>query len=217
MPQKGDIVRILAYVDAEYDNKYFNIPTEQIIHNPLSHRSPQGRSNNKVLTRHPVARIESGHWLVLGKTYIATGTRTGGNYGWNSEDYEPAYLHEDKRHPVWRITAYDPTGKDQRYSIPYTVLEDDMEIITPKLEDHFKTGRDTRPADVQPGDCFGYKVVATRHEHGPGYGASSWVAYRGPTEWTDQKVLDQGEKIGPKTARALFSVFANASEIHYEW
>ena len=189
MPQKGDIVRVKAYVTAEYDG-----PAARV----------------KELVRHPVSDGALAPALVLGTTYLVAGTH-------EDENPETPYTFEDKRYPVWRVTAYDLTGQDQQCNATYTVLEDDIEVITPKLEDHFKTGRNTRPAEVQPGDCFGYKVVATVREHGPGYGASSWVAYRGPTEWTDQKVLDQGEKIGPKTARALFYVFANASEIHYEW
>lgn len=60
----------------------------------------------------------------------------------------------------------------------------------------------TRPADVIPGDAFGLKVVAVVGEN------NDWAAYLGPTDWPDDMVAEQGDKIPKEAAEQLFTVVA---------
>lgn len=58
------------------------------------------------------------------------------------------------------------------------------------------------PSDVQDGDAFPVKIVAVA------IFANEWAAYVGPSDWSDLRVADAGNKIGAKTAKALFYVLA---------
>ena len=78
-------------------------------------------------------------------------------------------------------------------------------------QENFGTGYNTRPTEVKPGDCFGYKVIAIVRGHG-----LFWAAYRGPTEWSDQRVLDEGDKVSEETARSLFYAISHCPELRYE-
>lgn len=55
-----------------------------------------------------------------------------------------------------------------------------------------------RPADMKVGDLYGYKIVAEI------YGGITWAAYRGLTDWNDEEVASNGDKIDYKAARLLF-------------
>ena len=64
----------------------------------------------------------------------------------------------------------------------------------------FKNKVTTRPCDVETGDAFAVKVVAvTGHD-------DDWVAYEGPSTWSDQLVADSGDKLLAKQAEPLFYV-----------
>jgi len=53
-------------------------------------------------------------------------------------------------------------------------------------------------ADIQPGDHFGYKVIAVIHsEH-------FWTAYLGLTDWSDVQIASNGDTLSHKTAALLF-------------
>ena len=77
------------------------------------------------------------------------------------------------------------------------------------MPDHiFKNHYTTRPCDVEDGDAFAIKVVATA-----GYG-NDWAAYIGPSNWTDERVAAQGDKLSPEQAAPLFSVLHRSGR-HY--
>ena len=48
----------------------------------------------------------------------------------------------------------------------------------------------TSPDDLQPGDVFAAKVVATVGR------AGDWALYIGPSDWTDEHVKASGNKLG---------------------
>lgn len=73
---------------------------------------------------------------------------------------------------------------------------------------NFKNLVTTNPSDVEQGDAFAVKVVAVA-----GF-ADGWAAYRGPSDWPDQLVAEQGDKLPRRAAEALFYVMA-ASGRHY--
>lgn len=57
--------------------------------------------------------------------------------------------------------------------------------------------------EVKPDDRFGYKICAkVWDEH-------SWCAFRGLTDWSDERVIASGEKIPYDIAKWLFSTIAN--------
>ena len=64
----------------------------------------------------------------------------------------------------------------------------------------FKNPVHTRPSDVEQGDAFAIKIVAVA-----GY-ANDWAAYIGPTDWSDEMVAEQGDKLSPEQAGPLFYV-----------
>ena len=64
----------------------------------------------------------------------------------------------------------------------------------------FKNKHTTQPQDVRPDDAFAVKVVAVA-----GYNLD-WAAYEGPTEWPDEKVIREGDKLIRKQAEPLFYV-----------
>lgn len=64
----------------------------------------------------------------------------------------------------------------------------------------YKDLRTTRPIDVESMDAFAIKVVAVAGYNG------DWAAYCGPTDWTDDKVAEQGIKLFHTQAENLFYV-----------
>ncbi len=66
-----------------------------------------------------------------------------------------------------------------------------------------------RPNEIEPGDGFGYKIVAVRWAP-----INGWCAFRGPTGWTDAHVAANGDMISEEIARKLFPCF-NALNLVY--
>lgn len=64
----------------------------------------------------------------------------------------------------------------------------------------FKNFLTTSPSDIQPGDCFGFKIVAVA-----GYDYD-WAAYIGLTDWEDEQVVRQGDKLLEEQAEPLFYI-----------
>ncbi len=60
-----------------------------------------------------------------------------------------------------------------------------------------------RPNELEPNTAAAIKVVAK-----VGWG-NDWAAYLGPSDWSDEKVADEGDKILEKAARILFPSFAH--------
>ena len=54
--------------------------------------------------------------------------------------------------------------------------------------------------EQQEGDRYGYKIIAVIHRH------RYWCAYLGPTDWSDQKVADEGRKIEFEKAKRIFPI-----------
>ena len=72
----------------------------------------------------------------------------------------------------------------------------------------FRNKITTSPSDVQPGDCFAVKVVAvTGH-------MNDWAAYIGPSDWTDERVAEQGDKLSPEQAGPLFYVLRESGRTY---
>jgi hypothetical protein len=63
-----------------------------------------------------------------------------------------------------------------------------------------------RPDEVQPGDTFGYKIIA--HVWADGNG---WAAYRCYTTWDDEQGWYGGHIVDEAIARGLFPALANLS------
>jgi hypothetical protein len=62
----------------------------------------------------------------------------------------------------------------------------------------FKNAFYTRPSEVEAGDCFPMKVVAVMGV------ANDWAAYWGPTDWSDERVVREGDKLPPHRVERLF-------------
>ncbi len=60
----------------------------------------------------------------------------------------------------------------------------------------------TRPCDLKPLDILPKKVVAVIG------GIGDWAAYEGPTDWPDEKIARQGDKLGANQAKAVFPSLA---------
>lgn len=56
--------------------------------------------------------------------------------------------------------------------------------------------------EFKPEDAVAVKIVAS-----VGYG-EQWAAYVGESDWTDERVLSDGDKIRQKAAEALFPTIA---------
>jgi len=56
----------------------------------------------------------------------------------------------------------------------------------------------TRPIDLYPGDRLGFKIIAVIG------GNNDWAAYRGLTLWSDDEVVEMGDKLGREDAEKLF-------------
>ena len=67
----------------------------------------------------------------------------------------------------------------------------------------------TSPSDVEDRDAFAVKVVAVAY-------ADNWAAYCGPTEWPDQRVAEQGDKLSRRAAEALFDVMKHSGRRYRE-
>jgi len=55
-----------------------------------------------------------------------------------------------------------------------------------------------RPMDLKPGDRLGYKVIAVIGE------GHDWAAYKGLSDWSDEEVANNGDKLSQTAAEALF-------------
>jgi len=56
-----------------------------------------------------------------------------------------------------------------------------------------------RPGELKPGDMLGFKVIAVI-----GWSGKDWCAYRGLTNWSDERVAQEGDKISREAAESLF-------------
>jgi hypothetical protein len=56
--------------------------------------------------------------------------------------------------------------------------------------------------EIRTGDFFGYKVIAVVHDQ------YFWAAYRGLTDWSDERVAAEGDKISYEVACSLFPTIA---------
>lgn len=70
----------------------------------------------------------------------------------------------------------------------------------------------TAPIGVEPGDAFAVKIVAVVYE----YPQPHWAAYRGPSDWSDDKVAEQGDVILGEAARGIFRVLARTDLPYYD-
>jgi len=62
----------------------------------------------------------------------------------------------------------------------------------------------TSPSNVEPGDGFAIKVVACVQ-------GEYWKVYCGPSDWSDQKVADCGDRVYLRAAaESLFYVLARS-------
>jgi hypothetical protein len=59
-----------------------------------------------------------------------------------------------------------------------------------------------KPYTLKAGDLLGFKIVAKIYSNNNGEGF--WAAYRGLTDWEDEKVASDGDKIPQEVAEALF-------------
>ena len=73
----------------------------------------------------------------------------------------------------------------------------------------FKNLMRVSPSDVQDNDAFALKVVAVALPGG------FWRAYRGPSDWSDERVAAQGDLLLEEQAGPLFYVL-RASGRRYE-
>ena len=73
---------------------------------------------------------------------------------------------------------------------------------------HAAEARNLSPSDVKDRDTFPIKVVAIA-----GHG-DDWAAYYGPTDWTDEEIAHNGEKLLKHQAEPLFFVLRNSGR-HY--
>jgi hypothetical protein len=67
------------------------------------------------------------------------------------------------------------------------------------------------PDELKPGDKLGYKVIAVI-----GY-ANDWAAYEGLTDWSDDEVANNGDKISKNAAEALFYAPTAAGLKYRSW
>ncbi len=61
---------------------------------------------------------------------------------------------------------------------------------------------ETRPCDVKDGDVFAIKVIAVAGH------CNDWAAYKGPTSWPDETVVEVGHKLTRREAGELFYVMS---------
>ena len=65
------------------------------------------------------------------------------------------------------------------------------------------------PANIQADDYMAYRVVAVARL------PQGWTAYKGPSNWTDEQILDEGDKISEEAARGLFPAFDRSGRHYY--
>jgi hypothetical protein len=65
------------------------------------------------------------------------------------------------------------------------------------------------PHEVEGNDRVGWKVVAVAYDWG-----NWWCAFRGPTDWPDKKVADEGDEIDKTAAEMLFPSMANTGRYY---
>lgn len=53
--------------------------------------------------------------------------------------------------------------------------------------------------EIKPNDRYGYKIIAVVYDE------SFWAAYMGLTDWDDERVACEGDKISYEIAKRLFS------------
>lgn len=70
------------------------------------------------------------------------------------------------------------------------------------------------PDEIKVGDRFGYKIVAKVWEI-PWGSESCWCAYRGLTDWTDQRCEEEGDEIDEEVANQLFPSLAVLGMSYY--
>lgn len=87
-----------------------------------------------------------------------------------------------------------------------------MRTSEPGFEDGTLNPYVVRPDEVQDGDYYGYKVIAVVWKHWNG-----WSAYRGPTGWNDDKVVDQGDFVSEAVAEFLFPALYNSGRSYGEY
>lgn len=75
---------------------------------------------------------------------------------------------------------------------------------------NFRNPLTTAPIDVEPGDAFAFKVVAVVSDIG------TWTAYRGPSDWSDEKVAAQGSLLLRSQVHLLFYVLMASTYIYEE-
>lgn len=78
------------------------------------------------------------------------------------------------------------------------------------MERTWKNVHTTAPIDVEKGDAFALKVVAVVDSY-----AHFWSAYRGPSDWTDDRVADQGDKLRREAAEQIFPLLARCDHLAY--
>lgn len=63
-----------------------------------------------------------------------------------------------------------------------------------------KNAYNATEADIQPGAKFGYVIVAeVGHDN-------DWAAYRGPADWSPERVALHGQRISKEAAEDLFPI-----------
>jgi hypothetical protein len=68
-----------------------------------------------------------------------------------------------------------------------------------------------RPCELQPGDRLGFKIIALIGS------AGDWAAYRGLTDWSDEQVAAEGDKIPREVAEGLFYAPRAAGLVYREY
>ena len=66
----------------------------------------------------------------------------------------------------------------------------------------FRDKWNTRPYQINDGDMVAAKVVAVAGTN------NDWAAYEGPTDWSDEMVATQGDKLTKGQAGKLFHVMS---------
>jgi hypothetical protein len=74
---------------------------------------------------------------------------------------------------------------------------------------HWKNPVAAIPNKMEQGDGMAMKIVAVVHD------GTRWSAYRGPSNWSDERVAQQGDKIPKEAAELLFYACRNAPHLSY--
>lgn len=76
------------------------------------------------------------------------------------------------------------------------------------FEEGTKNAYTTRPMDIKDKDRFGYKIIAI-------ISGDTWCAYRGGTDWSDERTAIEGDPIAIEVAEYLFPSIAKL-DISYQ-